>query len=82
MAKSRFSKPEILAVLQKAREGVSITSLCCDNRISGATFYQWRRKFGKAERSLSSATDNKAMLASDHSTPDPAKALNSATPTV
>lgn len=46
MAKSRFAQTEILSILQKARDGTSITDLCCDNRISGATFYQWRRKFG------------------------------------
>lgn len=46
MRKSKFSESQIAAVLKEAEAGVSVATLARKHRISAATFYQWRSKYG------------------------------------
>ncbi len=46
MKKSRFSEKQIVAILNKAQQGVKIVDLCREHGISDATFYNWRSKYG------------------------------------
>lgn len=48
MNRSRFSDPQILAILREAADGACAAALCRKYRISDTTFYNWRRKFGSA----------------------------------
>ena len=46
MRKSRFTEPQIMAVLRQAESGVSVPELCREHGISTASFYKWRSKYG------------------------------------
>lgn len=46
MIKSRFSESQIVAILNKAQQGVKIVDLCREHGISDVTFYNWRSKYG------------------------------------
>ena len=46
MKKSRFSENQIVAILNKAQQGVKVVDLCREHGISDATFYNWRSKYG------------------------------------
>jgi putative transposase len=52
MKKSRFTDSQILAVLKQAQVGVAVPALCCEHRISTATFYNWRSKSGGMDACL------------------------------
>jgi putative transposase len=46
MKKSRFSEQQIAFILRQAEEGTRVEEVCRKAGISGATYYNWRRKYG------------------------------------
>ncbi len=52
MRKSRFTEPQIMAVLRQAENGVSVPELCREHGISTASFYKWRAKYGGMDASM------------------------------
>ncbi|AOL02471.1 transposase [Burkholderia contaminans] len=46
MKKSRFSEDHIIGVLKEADAGMKVADLCRKHRISDATFYNWRSRYG------------------------------------
>ena len=59
MKKSRFTEPQILAILKQGESGVPVPDLCREHGISNATYYNWRSKYGGMDASLMS--EMKAM---------------------
>lgn len=49
---SRFSEPQILAILRQAEGGVSVPELCREHGMSNASFYKWRSKYGGMDASM------------------------------
>ncbi len=52
MKTSRFSDPQILAILRQAEGGVPVVELCREHGISNACFYKWRAKYGGMDASM------------------------------
>lgn len=52
MKKSRHSNSEIINVLKEAESGVPVPELCRKYKISNATFYNWRSKYGGMDTSM------------------------------
>ena len=52
MKKSRFSDPQILAILKQHEAGVPVAELAREHNVSTALIYQWRAKFGGMDASL------------------------------
>lgn len=46
MKKTRFTEPQIIAILKKQEAGMKVSDICRDNGISDATFYNWKAKYG------------------------------------
>lgn len=44
--KSRFSESQIIEILRQADAGMKVMDLCRQHRISDATFYKWRSRYG------------------------------------
>ena len=51
MRKSRFTERQIVTILKQAEAGVPIADLVRKFGISEATFYRWRKQFGRLEAS-------------------------------
>lgn len=52
MKTSRFSEPQILAILRPAEGGVPVPDLCREHGMSTASFYKWRAKYGGMDASI------------------------------
>jgi putative transposase len=52
MKMTRFSEPQILAILRQAEGGVPIAELCREHGMSTASFYKWRAKYGGMDASM------------------------------
>lgn len=44
---SRFSGPQILAILRQAEGGRPVPELCREHGMSNASFYKWRAQYGR-----------------------------------
>ena len=45
MKMTRYSDPQILAILRQGEGGVPVSELCCEHAMSNASFYKWRSKY-------------------------------------
>lgn len=54
MRQTRFTEPQIMAVLRQAEGGVAVPELCREHRIGSASFYKWRAKYGGMDASMMS----------------------------
>jgi putative transposase len=48
MKKSTFTASQIVAILKETESGIAVTDDLRSHRISAATFYKWRSKYGGA----------------------------------
>jgi putative transposase len=49
MKKSRFTESQIIAALNKQKQGLSVSEICRELGISQPTFYQWKSKYSGME---------------------------------
>jgi len=42
MKMTRYSEPQILAILRQSEGGVPVSELCREHGMSNASFYKWR----------------------------------------
>ncbi len=52
MKMTRFSEPQILAILRQGEGGVPVAELCREHGMSTASFYKWRAKYGGMDASM------------------------------
>ncbi len=52
MKLSKYSEPQILAILRQAEGGVPVAELCREHGMSDASFYKWRAKYGGMDASM------------------------------
>ena len=52
MKMTRYSEPQILAILRQAEGGVPVAELCREHVMSTASFYKWRAKYGGMDASM------------------------------
>ena len=52
MKMTRYSEPQILAILRQAEGGVPVYELCREHGMSNASFYKWRSKYGGMDASM------------------------------
>jgi putative transposase len=52
MKTSRYSEPQILAILRQAEGGMPVPDLCREHGMSTASFYKWRAKYGGMDASM------------------------------
>lgn len=46
MRKKRFSKEQIIQILQEAEAGLPVADVCSRHNCSEQSFYRWKSKFG------------------------------------
>ena len=46
MKTSRYTEPQILAILRQAEGGMPVAELCRAHGMSNASFHNWRAKYG------------------------------------
>lgn len=46
MKKSRFTESQIISILNKQEQGLKVRDICREHRISDATFYNWKARYG------------------------------------
>jgi len=49
MKKSRFSESQIVRILKEVEGGRAVKEVCREYGFSGATFYNWKAKYGGME---------------------------------
>ena len=49
MKRSRFSEEQIIGILKEQEAGMPTVEACRRHRVSPATFYKWKSKFGGME---------------------------------
>lgn len=52
MKTSRYSEPQIIAILRQAEGGVPVAELCREHGMSDASFYKWRAKYGGMDAAM------------------------------
>ena len=52
MKMTRYSDPQILAILRQGEGGVPVSELCRERAMSCASFYKWRSKYGGMDASM------------------------------
>ena len=52
MKMTRYSEPQILAILRQAEGGVPVSELCREHGMSNASFYKLRSKYGGMDASM------------------------------
>ena len=52
MKTSRYTEPQILAILRQAEGGVPVAELCREHGMSNASFYKWQARYGGMDASL------------------------------
>jgi putative transposase len=52
MKMTRYSDPQIFAILRQAEGGVPVSELCREHGMSNASFYKWRSKYGGMDASM------------------------------
>ena len=52
MKMTKYSEPQILAILRQAEGGVPVSELCREHGMSNASFYKWRSKYGGMDASM------------------------------
>jgi putative transposase len=66
MKRSRFSEEQIIAILKEHEAGMPTADVCRRHRISSATFYKYKAKFGGLDvseaRRLRALEDENAKL--------------------
>ena len=49
---TRYSEPQILAILRQGEGGVPVSELCREHAMSNAAFYKQRSKYGGMDASM------------------------------
>ena len=52
MKMTRYSDPQILAILRQGEGGVPVSELCCEHAMSNAWFYKRRSKYDGMDASM------------------------------
>ena len=52
MKTSRYTEPQILAILRQAEGGMPVAELCREHGMSNASFYKWRARYGGMDASM------------------------------
>ena len=62
MRKSRFSKEQIIAILEEQERGEQTSEVGRRHGVSSATFYKWKSKFDRMDASDARGLDGSASL--------------------